>query len=280
MRLHRLIQPRLVLSAALTLAAVTSPAVHTQEIDILDTQIQYNWGQNVAPIFEGWFRNPDGSVDMWFGYLNKNYEEVLHVPVGPDNRIEPGGPDQGQPSVFVPRRRRGGAVSRRENYVFSVRVPPDFDENDELVWTVTAHGKTDRAVATLLEVYALEGPADGNMPPEVQLEADRTTVQVGESVTLTATISDDELPENRRGRAGVTWRLYHGPGGVAFDPARSLVPEDLAEISDLPLTTVATFTEEGTFVIRAEVNDGEINPAGYPLVPSTTFAMVTIDVRP
>ena len=268
-----------VLAGTVLLVTVDRGLAVGQEIDIPDTQIQFNRGMNVAPIYEGWHRNPDGTVDMWFGYLNKNYEEFLHVPVGPDNRIEPGDPDRGQPSVFVPRRRRGGAVSRRENYVFSVRVPADFDEDDELVWTVTAHGKTDRAIGLLLDVYALEGPAEGNTAPRVELAASTTTVSVGDAVTLTATMNDDALPENRR-RAGVTWRRYHGPGRVQFSPGMSSVPDEPGPIRDLELTTTATFTEPGRYVIRAAANDGEFNPAGFPRVPSSDFATVTIEVRP
>ena len=263
------------------LCMLAAPA-GAQEIDILDTQIQYNRGQNVAPLYEGWIRNPDGTVDMWFGYLNKNYEEVLHVPVGPDNNIQPGGPDRGQPSVFIPRRRRGGAASRREGYVFRVRLPADFGEDDELIWTVTAYGKTDRAVGTLLDLYVLEGPPDGNMPPTASLTADRTAVAAGDSVALTVAVSDDGLPEDERARerAGVRWQRYRGPGTVTFDPPRSSFPEESEPALGFELGSRATFSEPGTYVLRAAVNDGDVNPAGWPRVPSTTFESVTIQVRP
>src|SRR5438874_600272 len=65
---------------------------------------RFNAGQNVAPSFDGWEKNPDGSFNMLFGYFNRNWEEQPQVPVGPDNNIEPGGPDQGQPTTFFPRR--------------------------------------------------------------------------------------------------------------------------------------------------------------------------------
>ena len=50
-------------------------------------QVQYARGQDVAPVFEGWERNPDGTFSMVFGYLNRNYEEELDIPVGPGNTI-------------------------------------------------------------------------------------------------------------------------------------------------------------------------------------------------
>ena len=130
-------------AVAAAVAAVAAVAVAAgQEIDIPDTQIQYNRGMHVAPIYEGWTRNGDGTYDVWFGYLNRNWEETLHVPVGPDNRIAPGGPDRGQPTVFVPRRRFGRAVQRRETMVFSVRMQSDWTQEEEVVWTVTANGRS------------------------------------------------------------------------------------------------------------------------------------------
>src|SRR5438034_6118436 len=129
-------------AAALAVGGVGPTAVRAQ--------IQYASGQNVAPVFEGWMKNADGSFDMLFGYLNRNFEEVLRIPVGPNNSVEPGGPDRGQPTVFVPRRPTGQPPGeRREQFVFRVRVPKDWGPKQELVWTVVANGKTDRAIATL-----------------------------------------------------------------------------------------------------------------------------------
>ena len=107
-------------------------------------QIQYLSGQNIAPDFQGWEANADGTFDMIFGYMNRNYEEHLYIPIGPDNNIEPGGPDRGQPTFFLPRRNRN---------VLRIKVPADFGKK-ELVWTLTANGKTERAYGTLKPDYA------------------------------------------------------------------------------------------------------------------------------
>jgi len=80
-------------------------------------QVRYAVGQNVAPVFEGWERNADGSFNFVFGYMNRNYEEEVDVPVGDGNFLEPGQPDQGQPAHFYP---------RRQQFVFKVRVPKDW----------------------------------------------------------------------------------------------------------------------------------------------------------
>ena len=98
-------------------------------------QIRYDRGQNVQPVFEGWERNSDGSFNLLFGYLNRNYEERPSIPVGAQNLFEPGEPDRGQPTHFYP---------RRQSFVFVVRVPADFGDRD-LVWTVTHNGRTDKA---------------------------------------------------------------------------------------------------------------------------------------
>ena len=52
-------------------------------------------GAGVTAAFEGWFRNTDGSFSFLVGYYNRNQTQELDVPVGPNNQIEPGGPDRG-----------------------------------------------------------------------------------------------------------------------------------------------------------------------------------------
>ncbi len=265
--------------ALVTVGAQGSDVASGQQIDIPDTQIQYNRGRHVAPIYEGWFRNADGTIDMWFGYLNLNWEEVLHIPVGPENRVEPGGPDRGQPGVFVPRRRTGGAFQRRETFVFRVRLPHDWDQSDELVWAVTAHGKTDRAIGLLLPIYELSPPADGNTPPTVQVDHTSRRISFPDTVTLSASVSDDGNPENLRDRASVRWVHYRGPGRVTFEPVRSPIPADTETVADVEVATTATFSEPGTFVLRVVANDGTANRSGNPVIPSTTHALVTVEVE-
>jgi hypothetical protein len=252
-------------------------------------QIQWATGQNVAPIFEGWMRNADGSIDMIFGYLNRNWEEVLHIPVGPDNNVEPGGPDRGQPTVFVPRRVAQPPGERREQFVFRVRLPKEWRPDQELIWTVTANGKTDRAIGTLNPLEEMDNAviaanrsfgtaAEGNVPPSVTLTASSPKVSVGESLALTAVVSDDGLPKLRRqpprqasdspapaaaaalaGRMGlhVRWIHYRGPGRVTFTPGRSPIDAE-GSVSGAKATATAQFTEPGTHMLRAFADDGSL----------------------
>ena len=166
----------------------------------------YSRGQNISPAFEGWERTPDGSMFFLFGYMNRNWEEEIDVPIGPDNGFNVGGADQGQPTHFLPRRNR---------FVFRVRVPAGFSEKDELIWTLTTHGKTEKAYATLRPDYivddvvkASETGALGagtsspevrsNKPPSVRVEEVKArSIKVGDWLTLVAEVKDDGIPKPR-----------------------------------------------------------------------------------
>jgi hypothetical protein len=165
----------------------------------------YSRGQNVSPAYEGWEQNEDGSFNFLFGYMNRNWDEEVNVPIGADNNIEPGGPDQGQPTRLLPRRNR---------FTFRVRVPKDWGDK-ELVWTLTTRGKTEKAYASLRTDYfiddvviASETGALGagssspevraNKRPVVSIEGDKTrTARVGQPVALVAWVTDDGVPKPR-----------------------------------------------------------------------------------
>src|SRR5215218_1645621 len=68
--------------------------------------LTYTSGQPVFPAYEGWEEAPDGARYFLFGYMNRNWEEEIDVPVGADNGFDLGGADQGQPTHFLPRRNR------------------------------------------------------------------------------------------------------------------------------------------------------------------------------
>ena len=125
-----------VLTAILGLAVAVAPAA---------AQVYPQTDQSIAPAYEGWEQNDDGTFNLVFGYMNRNWDQELDVPIGPDNRLEPGGPDRGQPTHFQPRRNR---------HVFRVQVPADFGDG-EVVWTLTSNGQTERAYATLHPDYFL-----------------------------------------------------------------------------------------------------------------------------
>ncbi len=73
----------------------------------LPLEPKHDSGQGVTGAFEGWYKNPDGTSNILIGYYNRNLKQDLEIPVGPNNKIEPGGPDQGQPTHFLPGRQWG-----------------------------------------------------------------------------------------------------------------------------------------------------------------------------
>jgi hypothetical protein len=192
------------------------------------TRFMYSKGQSVAPAYEGWWPNDDGSFTLFFGYMNSNWEEEFDIPIGPANTIEPGGPDQGQPTHFYP---------RRSPFLFTIRVPKDFGTK-ELIWTLTTHGKTERAYASLKSDYQIdrqvistEVGGDGgslrdelrtNIPPELTVEGEkRRTARVGEPLTLTVVARDpDNIPAARRAARG---QPPANPASALYRPPSSVV---------------------------------------------------------
>src|SRR5215208_458521 len=186
--------------ASLIAALAMTAALGAQNTSQL-LNLRHWTGQGVAPVYEGFDINPDGSYNMWFGYMNRNYEEEIDLPVGADNTFEPGG-DRGQPTHFVPRRHKD---------VFKVTVPKDFGDKT-LVWKLNAHGQTQQVVATLKPVWQIDRlrttrggnseKVSSNLPPVVTVIA--TPPTANSAATLTASATDDGLPKRRGETVGMT----------------------------------------------------------------------------
>ncbi len=221
-------------------------------------------GQTVTPVFDGWYRNLDGTYSLSFGYFNRNSKEVLDVPIGPDNFIEPGGPNAGQPTQFQPRRHWG---------VFAVRVPADFGDR-RVVWTLVVRGQRVAIPGSLKpgwEIDALEGEAgSGNTPPAIRFDSagpegrgpggittGPLNVTVGKPLRLTVWAADDGKAHGsiaRDGREGVpvslTWFKHQGPGVVTFADATPDVDRASGNA-----TTTSTFSAPGDYLLRLRAND-------------------------
>lgn len=191
----------LICGLALTLGTLTL-AGQSEYIN----NFKFNTGQSVQPVFEGWSRAADGTLNMHFGYLNRNYVEEPSIPIGPNNSINPDGPDRGQPTFFYARTNRN---------MFTVSVPKDWDRKRELIWTVIHNGKSERAVGWLQpewEIDPVGGAQTGgrtdeeyvkDKPPTVEIET-VAPLKLSSVATLTASISDDGLPKPRpRGKPAV-----------------------------------------------------------------------------
>jgi len=153
-------------------------------------------GEAIFPALEGWGPDKNGDTVILLGYYNRNKTQELTIPIGPDNRIEPGGPDYGQPTYFYAGRQHG---------IFAIKVPKDFG-TQKLTWTLVANGQPSSISFWLNPPYWVnffKHPANGNEPPVIRFQRDGPTMTgpssgieqtltgaVGKPVPLTLWASD------------------------------------------------------------------------------------------
>src|SRR5690242_19430685 len=236
-------------------------------------QPRRQFGASVTGAFEGWFPSETDKTVRSFliGYFNRNTQEELDIPIGPNNRIEPGGPDMGQPTHFLPGRKYG---------MFAISIPKDFTPQDKYTWTIFANGQFN-AIPLRMNVDYLISPFSeisvGNTPPVIRFEENGAAVQgpiamlakasarkasVSAPLPLTLWITDDMKFTSGTGaprtgdRPPVTllWSKYRGPGAVKFDkanpPAQASSPASEATGFTGKSTTNVTFGEPGDYVLH------------------------------
>src|SRR5512133_109254 len=239
-------------------------------------------GQTATPAFEGWYKNPDGTYSLSFGYYNRNTSEVLSIPAGPDNFISPGDANQGQPTYLYPRRHWG---------VFAVKVPADFGKG-QVVWTLKVRGKTFAIPGSLREEWqidALEGEAgSNNTPPVLTFDASgpeargpagimvERTATVGKPLTIDVVAKDDGASATSRTGTPVvlTWFTHQGPAQLTFAPASSRLTPKGGSAS-----TTVTFNKPGDYIIRVRATDSDVTSAGHSQC-CWTNAFVKVRVTP
>ena len=246
-------------------------------------------GASITPAYEGWYPNPDGSFSMLIGYYNRNTKEALDIPVGLNNRVEPGGPDQGQPTHFEIGRQWG---------VFVVKVPKDFG-NKAVTWTIVSNGETQSIPFTLNKGYPISPLKElgmGNKPPILAFSeggakvtgpptavAATLTGTVAKPVAITVWAEDPKVPGAEEAPAGfglprgsiatVSLHKFRGPGTVTFDNARIPVPKQGAMV-----TASATFSAPGEYLLRVQSND-ESGEGGFGFQCCWTNTYVKVTVR-
>ncbi len=259
MRIYQSATSRFV--AVTALACVLATTAGDQVSAQLPLEPPRDSGHSITPAYEGWYQNEDGSFSLLVGYFNRNLKETFDIPVGPNNRIEPGGPDMGQPTHFLPRRQWG---------VFAIKVPATFG-TQKYTWTIVANGKTMSIPLGLTKGYQVEPYKDaamGNTPPSLKLspsgpahQGPPTTATVtldaaaGTPLELTAWGEDDgheepgERSPNAPPRLMVTWTKYRGPGDVTFSDPKPKLEADGKSV------TTATFSQPGEYILRVQAND-------------------------
>jgi hypothetical protein len=239
------------LAAGITFALAASAPITGQQLPLSPAP---RTGAIVTPVFEGWYPNKDGTFSISFGYFNRNSEEAIDVPIGPDNSMGPGEPNQGQPSHFEPKRHWG---------VFAVKVPADFGKK-EVVWTLKVHGQSNAIPGNLhpnWQIDALEGEAgSGNTPP----------------VLKWSETGPEGAGPGGRGAVPVTltWFKHQGPGTVKFTPPTARVP-----VTGGSTSTTATLSEPGDYIVRVRANDASgVAGAGHAQCCWTNgFVKITVN---
>ena len=261
-------------------------------------------GQRVVPFFDGWYQNPDGTISFSFGYSNLNRQEVVEIPLGPDNFIEPKEYNGRQPTSFPPIVPDSGDGGRgrgdrrdRERGVFTVTVPAGF--KGDVVWTLRNHGQSFSVPGrSKTGAYQLRWPmAAGSVPPLLRfkpggpvgrgptgIQSDPLPATVGAPLSLAIWITDDSVREKEpiqvkerdggsKGAMNVAWYKHSGPGPVAFSPPK----EPIAEL-DGKATTAATFKQPGEYVLRVRAdNFGRIDTsAGNQCCWTNGYVKVTV----
>ena len=285
---------KLVAAAALT-AGGCAVYLYSQPPPDLPIAPPGNSGQDVTGAFEGWFKNPDGTFSLLLGYFNRNLKQDLDIPVGPNNHIDPAGPDQGQPTHFLPRRQWG---------VFTITVPKDFGDK-KLTWTLVTNGRSDVipvSLNPLWEVSPYSEESMGNTPPRVGFSPNGPFIQgprpitttlstsLSDPVTLTVWAADDAkvLEGSRRSPTGppltITWSKFRGPGTVTF--AKEKPPLEKVEFQAAAgakvsgkFTTTATFSEPGDYTLRVVANDWS-GDGGRGFQCCWTNGIVKVSVKP
>jgi hypothetical protein len=275
----------------LTVAALESPSSAWGQLPI---EPGHESGQGVTGAFEGWFKNPDGTFSLLVGYFNRNNKQELDIPIGPDNQIQPGNADQGQPTHFMTHRQWG---------VFRIVVPKDFGDK-KLSWTLTANGKTSKiplSLNPLWEISPFKEESMGNTPPVISFEkggtvqgplgtnANPVTTAIGTPVELVVAVADDakilagapNAPKTPP--VTLTWSVLRGPGPVTFSNAKPTLPKVEAPEKNGykgKASTTATFAAPGDYMLLVTANDwsGE-GGRGFQCCWTTAHVKVTVTAK-
>jgi len=253
-------------------------------------------GDSVIGVFEGWFKNADGTF-IEIGYYNRNLKEELDIPAGPKNKIEPGGPDYGQPTHFYPGKAWG---------VQTIKVQDNFADR-QLQWTITANGKTTVIPLNLKADWELSPFTDagGDLPPYMSFSpfsakakavmgpipvSTQMTARVGEPLPLTVYVADDALvqPDERTMKVPVVlhWTVYRASGAAKFENSRPVVEKTNDVLPPKAVfvgkaTTTVTFSEPGDYTLEVVANDatGE-GGGGFMCCWTNGMVKVTVSPRP
>ena len=126
---------RMILRLATVVALAAGGALVSAQTPLLPSSPKLGFGASVTPAYDGWYDNADGSHTFLIGYYNRNWTQDVDIPIGPNNKFEPGDPDRGQPTHFLPNRNFG---------MFLINRPKETPATDRLWWVITVNGVQNR----------------------------------------------------------------------------------------------------------------------------------------
>jgi hypothetical protein len=153
--------------------------------------------------------------------------------------------------------------------VLAFTVPPDFetptDANADNVYEVTVEA-SDGSLSDnqAMTVTVTDVPGETNQAPIVNAGPDQA-ITLPASATLDGTVSDDGLP-NPPGAVTTTWSQVSGPGTATFGNASAV-------------DTTATFSQDGTYVLRLTASDGALQSFDELTVTVSPNNVQSLDIR-
>lgn len=255
------------------------------------------FGASITAAYEGWFNNADGTHSFLIGYYNRNNSQAIDIPIGVNNRMEPNGPDLGQPTHFMPGRQVGA---------FVVTMPKEYPGTQRFTWSITVNNQTTNIpfwMNPLYEVSPFTDVAVGNKPPVLKFDPAGATIQgpialTAKAIARTATMaaglslpvwaSDDakfssgsNAPQRNPPPAVILhWSKYRGPGEVTFDKNPPVFEKtEGAAVFNGKATVNAKFSAPGEYILHVDAEDYSGNGGGGEVCCWTT-AMVKVIVTP
>jgi len=295
--------PRTLLRLAMPLALAAAGALVSAQTQ-LPSSPPRAFGASISPAFEGWYDNADGTHTFLIGYYNRNVGSEIDGPIGPNNHFEPGNPDMGQPTHFLPSRRYG---------MFTVTVPKDWGKTQKLTWTLTVNGVTSSVPFHMHTDYNVSPfksseqatTGDYNLPPVIRFDekglpfagpaasttkAISRTASVDAPMTLDIWADDDALYSSGTSApmtktpppVTLTLSKYRGAGDVTFGDARAkldvLKGGKPSEPYSGKASTTVKFSQPGDYMIHVTANDYSGNGGGGSVCCWTT-AIVKVAVK-
>ena len=229
-------------------------------------------GLPIIPVMEGWIGNEDGSRGISFGFINRNEEGAVDIPLGENNYIEPAQFNGMQPTHFPAGRGTG---------VFMLTLPAELAGED--VWWYLKTGASEvlkvpgRAGISAYELDFILPRPQGTLQPHAGFgeSGERSvglsalvedfpgSVTAGSPVTLIVNALDPSVRDTSDPRfeepiaIGLHWFKHQGPGDVEFTRHESTEVQEAPEIPDgIPANFRRRFRAPGPEVVSIKGGEG------------------------